>query len=374
VTDLRAAEQALRESDRRKTEFLAVLSHELRNPLAPILTGVEILESSAPGSAAAARARAIIRRQTEHLARLVDDLLDVTRVSRGKIELRRVRLDLRDVVRRTLDDHRDQLDGRSIALEVALPPEPVWLDADATRMAQVVGNLLHNAAKFTPAGGAVCVTLSALGGQAELAVRDTGIGIDAQDLPRLFEPFAQGDQGLARSAGGLGLGLALVKGLVELHGGRVRAASDGPGRGAEIAVVLPLAEAEPAALPAAPREAAPAGRDVLVIEDNEDAASTLADLLELNGHRVRIARDGRTGLALAQERIPDVIFCDIGLPDMDGYEVARALRAVDALRSVRLVALTGYAQPDDRRRAAAAGFDAHLAKPPPAEEIAAALR
>jgi PAS domain S-box-containing protein len=372
ITERKRTEEALRDADRRKGEFLAVLSHELRNPLAPIRNGIHLLERAAPGSAQAARAREIVRRQAEHLTRLVDDLLDITRISRGKIELRRARVDLREVADRTTDDLHALFEQSRVALRVERSAGPVWVDADPTRIAQVLGNLLHNAVNFTPAGGTVTVTISARDGRAELAVRDDGVGMDPVQVEAMFEPFAQADQNLARTKGGLGLGLALVKGLVELHGGTVQARSGGIDRGAEFAVTLPLSSTRAAAAGGADPATAH-GRVVLVIEDNADAGQSLADLLELEGHRVHLAEDGRSGIDLAREVRPDVILCDIGLPDLNGYEVARALRRDDALRSVRLVAVSGYARPEDRRRAADAGFDAHVAKPPVAEDLLSAI-
>jgi signal transduction histidine kinase/ActR/RegA family two-component response regulator len=368
----RAASEALRESDRRKSEFLAMLSHELRNPLAPIRTALRLLDEAEGSPDATRRARAVLERQTGHLVKLVDDLLDVTRISRGRIELRRARLDLRDVVRRTCDDHRGLLERGGVALRCDVGPDPLWVEADETRVAQVVGNLLHNATKFTPPGGSVEVVLRASAGTAEVRVSDTGAGLEPEQLAMLFEPFAQAPQGLARTRGGLGLGLAIVKGIVEAHGGRVAARSAGRDAGAEFTVALPLAAPpEPRGVEAAP-PSVPA-RLVLVVEDNVDAADTLADLLALEGHRVRIAPDGRSGIALARELEPDVVLCDIGLPDLSGYDVARALREDGALRHVTLVAVTGYAQPADRVRAIEAGFDAHLPKPPPLDLIAELL-
>ncbi|HEY5677556.1 MAG TPA: PAS domain S-box protein, partial [Myxococcales bacterium] len=341
ITERKRLVAELRESDRRKSEFLGVLSHELRNPLAPIRNGIHLLEVAEPGSEAARRAREVLRRQTEHLTRLVDDLLDVTRISRGKIVLHRERLELREIVRRTTDDLASLFERRGIALAVEHAPGPIWVDADGTRVAQVLGNLLQNAAKFTRPGGRVSVAVAIADRRAELVVRDDGVGIDPAHLERMFEPFTQAEHTLARTQGGLGLGLALVRGLVELHGGTVRARSAGLGRGAEFSVALPLApatgEARPAPAPA--REAAP-GR-VLVIEDHEDAASTLVELLEIQGHAVDVAHDGSTGVRLARERRPDVVVCDIGLPDIDGYAVARALRADLDLKATRLVALSG---------------------------------
>jgi signal transduction histidine kinase len=365
--ELRRSEEALRESDRRKGEFLAMLSHELRNPLAPIRTALHLLDAANGSPAAARRAREVLDRQTAHLVKLVDDLLDMTRISKGRVELRRTRLDLRDVLRRTCEDHRALLEGAGIEVRCEPGAEPLWVDADETRVAQVMGNLLQNAVRFTPPGGAVNLVAATSGEAAEIRVRDTGAGLEPGQLAHLFEPFAQAPQGLARTRGGLGLGLAIVKGLVELHGGRVAARSDGPGAGSEFTVSFPLArppEVAPAGAAAAARRGA---RLVLVVEDNPDAAVTLADVLELEGHRVRIAADGRTGIALARELSPDVVLCDIGLPDLSGYEVAAALREDALLRDVTLVAVSGYAQPDDRARAMAAGFDAHLPKPPPLE-------
>jgi PAS domain S-box-containing protein len=361
-------EQELRDADRHKTEFLALLSHELRNPLAPIRNSIHLLERAPPQSEQAARARAVVRRQAEHLTRLVDDLLDVTRISRGKVELQRRRVDLRDVVRKTSDDQRSLFDQSGVELHVEDTAGPVWVEADPTRVAQAVGNLLHNAVKFTPRRGVVAVSVATHEAHAVLSVRDSGLGMEPGEVARMFEPFVQADHGLARTKGGLGLGLALVKGLVELHGGSVQARSEGIGRGAEFIVRLPLARGGE---PSRERAPAPGGarRVVLVIEDHVDAGQTLAEVLELAGHEVRVARDGGSGVALARELRPDVVLCDIGLPDLDGYDVARALRADETLRATRLVALSGYAQPEDRKRAREAGFDAHIAKPPDVDEL-----
>jgi PAS domain S-box-containing protein len=366
VTERVRNEAAVREADRRKSEFLGVLSHELRNPLAPIQNSIHLLDRAPPGSDQAARAKEVIRRQTTHLTRLVDDLLDLTRISRGKIELQRRRLDLAAVVRRTCDDHRGVFDARGLGLRIE-SPHAVWVDCDETRVAQMVGNLLQNAAKFSDRGGAVTVRAVADGGEAEIRVRDEGIGMTPDLMRNLFEPFVQAEGSLARTRGGLGLGLAFVKTLAGLHGGSVRAISDGPDRGSEFVVRLPLASAEPEWTPP-PADEHGRPLEVIVIEDNVDAAETLADVLRTHGHHVRVATGGRTGIALAQQHKPDVILCDIGLPDLDGYEVARALRR-NGLSGVRLIALTGYAQSHDAERADEAGFDAHLAKPPPLETL-----
>lgn len=354
----------VRESDQRKSDFLAILSHELRNPLAPILTALHILDQAEASGEHAARARRVIHRQTKHLTRLVDDLLDTTRLSHGKIELHRVRFDLRDVVRSTFDDHRAVFEQGGVALRLDVPAGPLTIDGDPTRIAQVLNNLLNNAAKFTPAGGAVSVAINAKDGHVCLHVRDDGVGMEPAMIEHVFEPFMQGRQDTARQQGGLGLGLALVKGLVELHGGSVSARSGGGGTGSEFVVELPLASAPPQEASAVESATAPP-RLVLIIDDNVDAGDTLAEALEISGHRARVARDGKSGIALALDLKPDVVLCDIGLPDVDGYEVARALRANGASESTRLIALTGYAQPEDKRRVQQAGFDAHLANQRP---------
>ncbi len=298
----------------------------------------------------------------------MDDLLDVTRISRGKIELEREGIDLREIVARTCDDHRGLFEGRRIELRLE-QCGPVWIDADATRIAQIVGNLLQNAAKFSREGGTVTVGLCLVNGDAELRVRDDGMGIPADLLPRIFEPFVQAASGLARTKGGLGLGLAIVKGIVELHGGSVRASSEGTGRGSELVITLPSAREARPSVPASTARAATRSIEILVIEDNVDAAETIAEVLRMEGHRVHIATDGLSGITRARELKPEVVVCDIGLPDVDGYEVARELRKDAALRSTRLIALSGYAQPEDRERAREAGFEAHLGKPAPLDEL-----
>jgi two-component system, chemotaxis family, CheB/CheR fusion protein len=361
----------LAEQDRMKNEFLGVLSHELRNPLAPLRNSLYILEHAAPDGDAANRARAVMGRQVGHLSRLVDDLLDVTRISRGKIQLRLERLELGELVRKAVEDHRSLFADADVELTVDGPPGQAWVQGDGTRLAQAVGNLLHNAAKFTPSGGRVVVSVTVREqGRVAVSVRDTGVGIDPAVLPRLFVPFTQGDATLDRTKGGLGLGLALVKGLVEEHGGTVAAKSEGPGQGAELTIVLPLhpdqgADAQPAVEP----PSRSGSRRLLVIEDNVDAADSLRLALELSGHTVEVAYGGAEGIDLARSFRPQVVLCDIGLPRMNGYEVARALRAEPALAATQLVALTGYAAPEDVAKSRAAGFDAHLAKPPSIAEI-----
>jgi len=371
---LRAANENLREADRRKDEFLGMLSHELRNPLAPIRNSLYILDHAEPQGQQVRRAKEVANRQIAHLTRLVDDLLDVTRIARGKIELRRGELDVAALARRTAEDHRALMQDRHVEFAVDVPDAPVIVDGDETRLAQILGNLLHNAAKFTPEGGRVTIGVAEEQGRAVIHVRDTGAGIEPEMIETIFDPFTQGKQTLARSEGGLGLGLALVKALVALHGGDVAAYSGGRGQGTDFVVSLPLAEPRAVGTRGA---ALPAGRArprrVLVIDDNRDAADSLAQLVSMAGHRPEVAYDAFEGLAKAAEDLPDVVLCDIGLPGMDGYEFARRFRALSASHPVRLVAVSGYAQPEDVARAVEAGFDSHVAKPPDPEMIAGLL-
>jgi two-component system CheB/CheR fusion protein len=365
---LAQVERALRDANRRKDEFLAALSHELRNPLAPISSSLFVLGESEPGGERSQNALGIISRQVSHLSQLVDQLLDVTRIVHGKIQLERKPVELTSLVRGTLEDHRRQFEGHGVAFESSFEPGPLWVDADPGRLVQVLSNLLGNAAKFTNHGGRVTVALRAQGRSALLSVRDTGVGISPGLLEHVFEPFTQAPQTIDRAHGGLGLGLALVKGLVDLHGGRVTIASAGSGCGTEVVVTLPL-DHEPKAPAAAPRRAAWRARRVLLIEDNPDAAASLAEALELCGHEVRATLDGASGIAVARSFRPEVVICDIGLPGMNGYDVARVLRAEPALSGTCLVALTGYAAPDDIRRVSEAGFARHLRKPAKMDEL-----
>jgi PAS domain S-box-containing protein len=371
---LRAANERLVEADRRKDEFLGMLSHELRNPLAPIRNALFILDHARPEGQQARRAKDIAGRQVAHLTRLVDDLLDVTRIARGKVELRREDLDLSALVQRTAEDYRPLMQDRGLDLALDLPRAPLRVNGDPARLTQVFGNLLNNAAKFTPAGGRVTLSLGREGDRAVTHVADSGPGIAADLLPRLFEPFTQGEQTLARTEGGLGLGLSLVKGLVRMHGGEVAVTSREQG-GADFAVALPLAAraaaeevraGAPRAQPAAPRHR------VLVVDDNRDAAESLGELVQMLGHDVDLAYDGPSAIAEAAKTHPDVVLCDIGLPGMDGYQVARELRARHE-GALRLVALSGYAQPEDVARALDAGFDQHVAKPPDPSNLDALL-
>jgi PAS domain S-box-containing protein len=360
ITELVAAQRALVESDRRKDEFIAALSHELRNPLSPIATGIFVLERVGTQSEVGAKTLAIMQRQVDHMSRLIDDLLDVTRITRGKIELHPERVELGDLVRCTVDDHRASLTNSGLAVEAELEPG-LWVDGDPVRLVQVASNLLSNAEKFTPPGGCVRVSLQAVDGRAVLRVVDSGVGVDPEQRVRVFDAFAQAPQSIERSRGGLGLGLAIVHGIAKLHGGDVTLHSSGPGCGTEVTVSLPLVAAHVRPVAATPPP--PRARRILVIEDSVDTADNLRVALELSGHDVSVAHDGQAGLAIAREIHPDVVVCDLGLPGMDGYQVAAALRADPGMQSTFLVALSGYATRADRKRSAKAGFDRHVAKP-----------
>lgn len=356
---------------RTRDQFLAMLGHELRNPLSAIQMASELILRRPEG---AARPAAVIARQCGKLARLVDELLEVSRVASGKIALQRARTDLRRIVERSIESVQPAAARAGIAVEPALPAGAVAVDGDADRLGQVVGNLLSNAVKYTPRGGRVTVALERVGPSVLLRVRDTGVGIPAEMLERIFEPFTQAAGSLDRSEGGLGLGLALVRGIVDLHGGTVHARSEGAGAGSELVVELPAAagggEASPgAAEPAAERSER---RHVVVVEDNPDNRETLVMLLELLGHEVTSACDGPSGARAVLEERPDVAIVDIGLPGFDGYEVARRVRSALG-PDVVLVALTGYGQAEDRERARRAGFDVHLTKPADVDRVARAV-
>ena len=366
---------SLREADHRKDEFLATLAHELRNPLAPIRNGLEILRRSGQLVGSAARARDMMERQLAHMVRLVDDLLDVSRISRGKVDLRLAPLLVQAVLDHALEASRPAIDQGGHTLVLQVPAQPLQVSGDLTRLAQVVSNLLNNAAKYTPSGGRIELAARAEAGRAVIEVADNGTGISADMLPRVFDLFAQVDRTLARSQGGLGIGLSLARQLVSLHGGEIVAESPGLGLGSRFTVRLPLAaEPPPSSLPATPRGpgATPAAR-VLVVDDNVDGAESLALMLGLLGHEVRTAHDGASALQAAAQWRPEVVLLDIGLPGMSGYDVARSLRTQRPAGDLMLVAVTGWGTQEDQRRSAEAGFDHHLTKPVEAAALEAVL-
>jgi PAS domain S-box-containing protein len=363
VTERKQAEQALHDANRRKDEFLAMLSHELRNPLAPIRNSLYILDRADPSGQQARNAIEVIGRQVTHLTNLVDDLLDVTRIATGKIELQRAEVDLAALVRRTAEDYRALTQARGLELSVVGDGEALVVEGDETRLSQVLGNLLGNAAKFTPSGGRITVTVQKRPETALIHVTDTGFGIAPDLLPIIFDPFTQASQDLARAEGGLGLGLALVKGVIELHGGSV-AAMNTPGAGAQLSVELPLAQVTVSTpdFSVTKNDGKTRSRRILIVDDNADSADSLAAIADMLGHAVEVCYDGRSAIALAENKQHEVVLCDIGLPDINGYAVAQALRR-KLPANTRLVAISGYAQPEDVQKALDAGFDAHFAKP-----------
>jgi PAS domain S-box-containing protein len=368
VTGRRQAEEALKEVNQRKDEFLAMLAHELRNPLAPIRNAAQLLNVHSQGKPEIEWARAVIERQTSHLVRLVDDLLDVSRMVRGQITLQKQPVELTEIVQHAVETSRPLIRLRRHHLTVQLPEQPVRLEADLTRISQVISNLLNNAAKYTDEGGQIRLEAAVDEGTVTLRVRDTGLGVDPDLLPHVFDLFTQADRTPDRSEGGLGIGLTLVKRLVEMHGGSVEARSEGLGSGAEFIVRLPvLADGAATAAPLPARVPVVAAADarslrILVVDDNVDAADSIAMLLNMEGHQTRSVNTARAALLAVPEFQPEVVLLDIGLPEMDGYE-ARRLREQNGSDRMRLVAVTGYGQPADRRRAQAAGFDEHMVKP-----------
>jgi len=373
VTERRGLEDNLRElaanlseADRRKNEFLAMLAHELRNPLAPISNAARALRLGRGEGESLRSASDMLERQVKQMSRLVDDLLDMSRITRGKIELRREPLELAPVVSHAVEAARALYRSMDHELTVTMPDEPMQVSADPTRLAQVIGNLLNNACKFTDKGGHVWLTVEKDGHEAVIRVRDNGIGIAQEHIPGLWAMFAQVDTSLDRSRGGLGIGLTLVKTLVEMHGGTVHAQSDGPARGSEFTVRLPV-------LSDAVRPASHAGvveppsptvqRRVLIVDDSEDGAESLAMLLQLSGHETHVAHDGVEAIEAAEKLHPDILLLDIGLPRLNGYEVCHRLRKEPWAKNLVLVALTGWGQEEDRHRSREAGFDAHLVKP-----------
>jgi signal transduction histidine kinase len=354
----------LQRADRRKDEFLALLAHELRNPLAPVQNAISIMQRKPIEDPQLRWCRDVIERQTRQSARLVDDLLDVSRITQGKITLRREPLDLSEIVRDAVETSRPQIESLQHKLTVTLPEAPVWLEGDAARLTQVLANLLNNAAKFQEAGGRIELSVTHRGGEAEIRIRDYGAGIPADQVQGLFQLFMQGERNLEGQHGGLGVGLFLVRNLVELHGGKVSVESEGPGRGTECVVRLPSRTRTDAGGLDGPDGANGARRPrrILVVDDNRDAAESLALLLELNGHTLHMAYSGAEALELAATHRPEVILLDLALPGMDGYEICRQLRRKGFI-DTRIIAMTGYGQERDRRRSEEAGFDTHTVKP-----------
>ena len=375
ITERKQAEEALRESaqqltdaDRRKDEFLATLAHELRNPLAPLRNGLQIMRLAQDNPQAVERTRNMMERQLAQMVRLVDELLDLSRISRGRVELVRERMPLAAVIRQAVETSRPAIDEAGHELVITMPAEPIFIEADSTRATQVFANILNNAAKFTERAGRIELTVTADHDVACVSVRDTGIGIQPQLLARVFEMFTQADQPTGRRGSGLGIGLALVRGLVELHGGSVEARSAGLGMGSEFVVRLPLAretqmyERPPARRPN-PTRPPQIRRRVLVIDDSVPTAQSMARVLELWNHEVRICYDAVSALKVAREFQPEVVLSDLSLPQMDGYELARQLRQLPGMDKSLLIAITGHGHDDDRQRSSEAGFDQHLLKP-----------
>jgi signal transduction histidine kinase/ActR/RegA family two-component response regulator len=365
IDERRQAETKLQLSNQRKDEFLAMLSHELRNPLAPIRNAIEVIRRVVPSEPTLEWANDVMDRQIKHLTRLVEELLDVARISQGKIVLQMEPVDLQAVMAQSIEIVRPFMEGRRHTLTHKLPASPVWMRGDFARLLQIVSNLLNNAVKYTEEGGAIHLTLTVENGHAEIAVIDNGMGIEPDLLPNVFDLFEQGKRSLDRSQGGLGVGLTLVQRLVQLHGGHVQAISRGAGQGAEFRVTLPcLVEVTAPDADASVVSTVPSvGRRVLVVDDNVDAAESIAMFLKLTGHEVKTVGDGPQALACAPVYAPEVVVLDIGLPGMDGYEVAMRLRQLPQTAHALLIALTGYGQESDKAQAQVAGFNAHLVKP-----------
>ncbi|WP_332813281.1 hybrid sensor histidine kinase/response regulator [Ramlibacter sp.] len=365
ITPRKRAEAALVEADRRKDEFLATLAHELRNPLAPIRASAELLRLISAQDSRLARHAEVIGRQVGHLTRMIDDLMDASRISRGKLQLQQAPVVLQDVVRSALENVQAELEAGRHPLQLALPEEPLWLIGDEVRLVQIVQNLLTNAVRYSAAGRPIAISIEPMGGQAVVRVRDQGIGLAPDQLPRLFDPFYRGGSQSVRATGGLGIGLPLAKLLAELHHGSVEAHSAGLGQGSEFSVFLPL-PAEPVGVQdrGSPGQVEGVqGLRLLIVDDNRDAADMLAEVLRLMGNEVSTAYDGVEGLAQAESLRPEVVVLDLGMPRMDGYDTCRALRATPWGRAMTVVALSGWGQPADLQRAAEAGFDGHVVKP-----------
>lgn len=365
--ELRCSEASLRDADRRKDEFLATLAHELRNPLAPIRNGLQLLRMCTDDPATSEKARCIVERQVEQLVRLVDDLLDISRIKGGKLELRKLPLDLNVVLQNAVEVSRSLIDGGGHELELQLPAAPIYVDGDVVRLTQAVANLLNNAAKYSERCGRIRLTLDRRGNDAVINVTDSGIGMTAEQLRQVFGMFTQVHGSPQQFQGGLGIGLALVSRIVEMHGGSIEAKSDGPRQGCCFTITLPTIEyavPETTSITPAAKIFAPRSLRILVVDDNQDAADTLTKMLRVVGNEVKTAYDGEQAVVAATEFEPDVIFLDIGLPKIDGYEAARRIRQLPFGEKITLVALTGWGQEEDKRRSQAAGFNRHLVKPP----------
>jgi signal transduction histidine kinase len=367
ITGQKQAEEVLRDAERNKDEFLATLAHELRNPLTPIRNGLQILRMTGATGAAQERVLDTLDRQIQHIVRLVDDLLEISRISRGKLEIRKERVELVSIVETALETTRPLIDAAGHELTVSLPADPIVLEADPVRLAQVLSNLLNNAAKYTEHGGRIWLNAEKLDNEVLIRVRDTGIGIPGHILPRIFDIFRQTDASRSRQ-NGLGIGLTVVKGLIEMHGGKVQAYSAGVGRGSEFTVRLPLAlsptaRTTPTQEQSAATSRALSKRRILIVDDNRDGAESLAMLLNFMGSDVRVALSGPAALEIMTSYKPNVVLLDIGMPGMDGYEVANQVRQHPQLKDVTLIALTGWSQEEDRRRCRKAGFDHHMIKP-----------
>jgi PAS domain S-box-containing protein len=367
ITVRKRAEAAAREADRHKDEFLALLAHELRNPLAPLRNGLQVLRLAGGDADAVAGVRAMMDRQLGHMVRLIDDLLDISRIGENKIELRRARVSLASVMDSAVETARPFIEAARHELSVLVPTEPLFVDGDLTRLSQAFSNLLTNSAKYTRPGGHIWLSAQRQGDHAVVTVRDDGIGIPRDALPRVFDMFSQAGRSIERESGGLGIGLALVKGLVEMHGGRVTAESDGPGRGSAFTVQLPVLDTIPESMDLAPAQGAPTAagnrRRFLVADDNRDSALTLAKVLKLLGHEVRTAGDGAGAVRQAEDFRPEIILMDVGMPGLNGYEATRQIRQQPWARGTIIIALTGWGQERDRIQSREAGCDGHLVKP-----------
>ncbi|HUE16891.1 MAG TPA: ATP-binding protein, partial [Planctomycetaceae bacterium] len=374
ITERRRMEEELRDADRRKDDFLALLAHELRNPLAPIRNGLQVLRLSEDRETRG-RLQAMMDRQLTHMVRLIDDLLDVSRINRNKMELRRSHILLADALSSAIETARPMIEAAGHELTTNLPADPITLDADLTRLAQVFSNLLTNSAKYTERGGRIALAARSDGAEVLVTVTDTGIGIPAESLPRIFDMFSQVDRPIERSTGGLGIGLALVKGLVEMHGGTVTAASGGQGLGCRFTVrlpVIPLHPERPADLPVG-QNGATSGKRILVVDDNRDSAQSMGEMLSLLGHQVALAHDGLQAVERAGALRPDIILMDVGMPRLNGYEATRRIREHPWGQGVSIIALTGWGQESDRSLSKDAGCDGHLVKPVSLSELEKAI-